>query len=87
MTLKVPNMYGLGLAGQLSKSFLQWQFAGLTDQSIMSLTPEQEKECKEAFDLFDGDGSGDQPTLNIIGTYTHNPGAHSPASHNIREPD
>merc|ERR1711865_181550 len=24
----------------------------------MSLTPEQEKECKEAFDLFDGDGSG-----------------------------
>merc|ERR1711865_908136 len=28
------------------------------DQSIMSLTPEQEKECKEAFDLFDGDGSG-----------------------------
>merc|ERR1712028_269094 len=31
---------------------------GSIDQSIMSLTPEQEKECKEAFDLFDGDGSG-----------------------------
>merc|ERR1712153_189783 len=31
---------------------------GSIDQSIMPLTPEQEKECKEAFDLFDGDGSG-----------------------------